>query len=104
MEYTVLLCVVLSALLIMQFYVKRAYQGRIKQEADSVGTQYAPGHTNATVVTNTTVNTTTYVGGVTETGVTVDNGVSVSASSTNNTFTKDEAIAPLYRDVNGTGP
>lgn len=51
LEYSVLLALIMSALLVMQVYIKRAYQGRLKQEADSVGQQYAPGHTDSTVTT-----------------------------------------------------
>ena len=53
LEYSILLAVILSAILIMQFYVKRSYQGRLKTEADSVGQQYSPGHTTSTVTTTT---------------------------------------------------
>jgi hypothetical protein len=53
LEYSILFAVVLSAILIMQFYVKRGYQGRLKKEADTVGQQYAPGHTTSIIVTGT---------------------------------------------------
>ena len=54
LEYTILFAVVLSAILIMQFYIKRSYQGRLKSEADSVGQQYAPGHTTSIITTTNT--------------------------------------------------
>jgi uncharacterized protein (UPF0333 family) len=52
-EYSILFAVVLSAILIMQFYIKRSYQGRLKAEADTVGQQYAPGHTTSIIRTAT---------------------------------------------------
>lgn len=51
LEYSILFAVILSAILIMQFYIKRSYQGRLKAEADSVGQQYAPGHTTSKITT-----------------------------------------------------
>ena len=59
MEYSILLAVIVSAILIMQFYVKRGYQGRLKKESDTVGQQYSPGHTESaiTTTTNSTSNT-----------------------------------------------
>lgn len=53
LEYSVLFATVLSALLIMQFYVKRAYEGRLKHEADSLGQQYSPRHTVSRITTTT---------------------------------------------------
>jgi uncharacterized protein (UPF0333 family) len=52
LEYSILFAVILSAILIMQFYIKRGYQGRLKAEADTVGQQYAPGHTTSVISTN----------------------------------------------------
>ena len=51
LEYSILFAVILSAVLIMQFYIKRGYQGRLKAEADSVGQQYAPGYTTSKITT-----------------------------------------------------
>jgi uncharacterized protein (UPF0333 family) len=56
LEYSILFAVILSALLIMQFYIQRGYQGRLKAEADSVGQQYSPGHTTSKI-TNTNIST-----------------------------------------------
>jgi len=50
LEYSILFAVILSAILIMQFYLKRGYQGRLKREADTVGQQYSPGHTTSVIV------------------------------------------------------
>lgn len=47
LEHVVLLALLVAAILIMQFYVKRGYQGRLKQETDQLGQQYAPGRTSS---------------------------------------------------------
>lgn len=61
LEYSILFAVILSAILIMQFYVKRSYQGRLKREADTVGQQYSPGHTTSNITTTTDSTSTTTV-------------------------------------------
>lgn len=54
MEYaTVIVCAV-AALLTMQVYIKRAYQGKLKQTADSLGAQYAPRRTTGDFTTTFT--------------------------------------------------
>ncbi|MBI4707611.1 MAG: hypothetical protein HY761_06770 [Candidatus Omnitrophica bacterium] len=88
-EYTVLFCLILSALMIMQFYVKRCYEGRIKREVDEVGMQYSPGHTASTTITKTS----TYSDS--RTGVESDNiplGMTVTQSQTTNAFSKTEGV------------
>ena len=82
LEYSILFAVVLSALLIMQFYLKRGYQGRLKKEADTVGEQYSPGHTTSVITTNTNSTSTTTVADGTQ-------SVSVGASSD---VTKNETV------------
>ena len=86
-EYAILLGVVITSLLIMQVYIKRSYQGRIKQEADQVGQQYSPGHTTSVVETNTNSNSTTRSG-----GVGIPYGMTVTQSATNSTFSKGENV------------
>ncbi len=64
-EYSILFALILSALLIMQFYIQRGYQGRLKAEADSVGQQYSPGHTTSKIITtNTSTSITTTAAGI----------------------------------------
>jgi len=82
LEYSILFAVVLSALLIMQFYVKRGYQGRLKQESDKVGQQYAPGHTTGSIVTDTASTSVT----------TVEDGVQSVVVSGGSTVVKDEHV------------
>ena len=40
-EYAILLGVVITALLIMQVFVKRGYQGGLKESADKIGEQFS---------------------------------------------------------------
>jgi len=45
LEYAILLGVVIAALLIMQMFVKRSYQGGLKESADKMGEQFSAGGT-----------------------------------------------------------
>lgn len=98
LEYALLICIVISALLIMQVYVKRSYQGRLKQEADSVGEQYAPKHTTSQVITNTAINTESYTGGTTDASglakkeAVVSDGMSVTFSEVSSTVERKEKV------------
>jgi len=91
LEYVILLCVILSALLIMQVYVKRRYQGRIKQDVDELGQQYSPGHTTSQVKTKTTAHSETCTGGKCW-GKDIDPGMTVTISNTNTTLERKEAV------------
>ena len=57
-EYTMVIACVIAALVTMQFYVKRAIQGRVRESADTIGEQYAPRHMNSQVTITQTGNTT----------------------------------------------
>jgi hypothetical protein len=102
-EVTVLICIILSALLIMQFYIKRGYQGRIKQEIDDLGPQYSPGHTTSVLVTGiTTVSNTSTGGSITSplsgNTIEVQDGMTVTISRTSTTSEKKEEIGSLRRE------
>ena len=45
LEYAILLGVIIAGLLIMQAFVKRSYQGNLKDSADKIGEQYSAGET-----------------------------------------------------------
>lgn len=45
LEYAILLGVVIAAILIMQVFVKRGYQGGLKESADKMGEQFSAGGT-----------------------------------------------------------
>ena len=54
LEYCVLICILVAALVAMQTYIKRGVQGRIRASADEIGGEfgYAPGMMNSTIVIN----------------------------------------------------
>ncbi|MBI4707612.1 MAG: hypothetical protein HY761_06775 [Candidatus Omnitrophica bacterium] len=54
LEYAVLLGVVVAAVLIMQVFVKRGFQGNLKESADKMGEQFSAGGT--TVLNKRTMN------------------------------------------------
>ena len=104
LEYAVIIGVVVGALIMMQVYVKRAYQGRLKRESDSVGQQYSPGHTTSNSNVTTTANSVTYTGGKTNSAdmdkvitgtVTLQQGVSVTVSNSAMTSDSREVIDSL---------
>jgi cytoskeletal protein RodZ len=52
LEYAILICVIIGALLCLQVYIKRGVQGRLKSAADDIGDQYSDGNTNETKTTH----------------------------------------------------
>lgn len=103
LEYTVLLCIILSSLLIMQVYLGRAYKGKIREDADSLGQLYSPGHTTSLITTDTTTHSVSYTGGQTNSGdlpnnniipggVNIPDGMTVNYADSNTDFHKQEAI------------
>lgn len=57
-EYTVVIACVVAALVTMQFYIKRAIQGRLRETADTIGEQYAPRRMDSQITITQTGNTT----------------------------------------------
>lgn len=51
LEYAVLVSVLVAALIAMQVYIKRGYQGKLREGADSMGEQFSPAHTTYTYTT-----------------------------------------------------
>lgn len=104
LEYVILICVILSALLIMQFYLKRSYQGRLKQESDTLGQQYSPGHTASLIETVTATYSVSYTGGQTDSSdlsqvpglvpdaVDVPDGMTVTYAGTDTDTERREAV------------
>lgn len=60
LEYAILIIIIIGALLAIQVYIKRGYQGRLKSATDDIGDQFSPGNTNYT-------KTTTVISGTKET-------------------------------------
>ena len=61
LEYAVVIICVIAALLAMQVYLKRGFQGRLRGAADSIGEQYAPGNTTSDLTTTFSSSSTTTV-------------------------------------------
>jgi len=58
LEYAILIFVVVAALIVMQIYVKRGIQGRMRESSDQIGEQYSPGFTTSNYTTTRDTNTT----------------------------------------------
>ncbi|MCX5711212.1 MAG: hypothetical protein NT060_04585 [Candidatus Omnitrophica bacterium] len=63
LEYAVIIGVVVGALIMMQVYVKRGLQGKMKEASDQIGDQYSPTQSSATTTTQSSVNSTENVVG-----------------------------------------
>jgi len=45
LEYAILIGVIVAGLIAMQVYLKRGYQGKLRESADNMGQQFSPGYT-----------------------------------------------------------
>jgi len=52
LEYAILVVVVIMALIAIQAYLKRGIQGRMRESADQIGEQFAPGDTTYNFTTS----------------------------------------------------
>ena len=63
LEYAVVIACICAALLAMRIYLKRGLQGKLRETADSLGSQYEPGSTESDITitqySNVDTNTTT---------------------------------------------
>ena len=70
LEYAILIGVIVAGLVGMQVYLKRGYQGKLKDSADSMGEQFSPGQTTFTNTTSmSTTSTETVKDGATTTDI-----------------------------------
>ena len=58
LEYAILIGVIVAGLIAMQVYLKRGFQGKLKEGADSMGEQFSPGQTTTNYTTNSFTNST----------------------------------------------
>jgi hypothetical protein len=58
LEYAILIGVIVAGLIAMQTYIKRGYQGKLRESADSMGQQFSPGYTTTHYETNSVTNST----------------------------------------------
>ncbi|MDD4910624.1 MAG: hypothetical protein PHR44_08130 [Candidatus Omnitrophica bacterium] len=47
LEFAILIVVIIGALIAMQTFIKRGYQGRLRSASDDMGEQYSPGYTQS---------------------------------------------------------
>lgn len=57
LEYAVLIGIIAAALVTMQIYLKRGYQGKLRGSADSMGQQFSPEYSTYTYTTDSTSDT-----------------------------------------------
>lgn len=78
-EFAIVISMVIGAIIVMQVYVKRSLQGRIKTETDSAlgATQFNPNYTNTQDATGMTSHET-----IANTGVTGDSAEHIESSRT----------------------
>ena len=57
LEYVILIIIILAVLIVMQVYIKRAIQDKLRTSADSIGDQYADIKANISEVTVTNSHT-----------------------------------------------
>jgi hypothetical protein len=100
LEYAIFLAIIMCALLVMQVYVKRGYQGRLKQDSDSIsGQHYDSSSSTSLSFLNTSVETESYTGGSTyEGGLAGDTerdippGTTVSYTNSSTSFKRAERM------------
>lgn len=91
-EYAVLLCLVISAILVMSAYIKRAYSGRIRADADSISSRlYSPKHTASKIETTSTTISESCTGTNCQ-GVSVPYGVTAEWTNSDTIFDQKEAV------------
>lgn len=70
LEYAILIGVIVAGLVAMQVYLKRGYQGKLRESADSMGDQFSPGQTTYKTSTSShTVSTEQVKDGSTKTDI-----------------------------------
>lgn len=92
LEYVILLGFVVAALIAMGIYMKRGFQGKLRESTDQVGEQYSPLHTTSDYTTTTEMAQTEVVsaGGVSATTITKNQQIK-SGSETVGTLSQEEA-------------
>ncbi len=83
LEYVILIGFVVAALIAMGIYMKRGFEGRLKESTDQVGQQYSAGNTTGTTTTTTSFAQSEAVaaGGVTTTNITQNQQVKTGSET-----------------------
>jgi len=73
LEYVILVGFVVAALIAMGVYMKRGFQGRLRESTDQIGQQFSADHTSSNFTTTTNMaQTENVVAGVTTTNITAN--------------------------------
>ena len=107
LEYAVIIAVVVGALLVMQIYMKRGMQGRMREAADDLGSQFEAGATEVKFLskrTGTSVEVTT--DGVTNvyTGSAGSAGGEAQGAAEVSKFSGEEHVATFDGEFTPTTP
>jgi len=62
LEYVILIGFVVAALIAMGFYMKRGFEGKLRESTDQVGEQYSSGNTTSSYTTSTNMSQNEVVG------------------------------------------
>lgn len=92
-EFAALAVCLVIALIAMQGYVSRAMQGRLRQQADSIGEQYAPEDTASDTTLTFTSSSTTITNTTEADGLT--NTITVSNTTDQQARLGSETVGPL---------
>jgi len=93
-EYAMVAACIVAAFLMMQHYIRRAAQGRLREAADSIGGQYDPRHINSQITFTQSGTTRTESVQVREPSVDAEEGVIDGVRTT---------ITTTNENVNRTG-
>ena len=89
LEYVILLGFVVAALIAMGIYMKRGFQGKLRESTDQVGEQYSAGKTLSNYTTTSTM---------TQSESTAPGGISATSSSSSQDRTGSETVPVLSAD------
>lgn len=82
LEYVILVGFVVAALISMGFYMKRGFEGRLKESTDQIGQQYSARNTSANYTTTTNMaQTETVNAGITNTNITQNQQVKTGSET-----------------------
>ncbi len=86
LEYVILLGFVVAALIAMGVYMKRGFQGKLRESTDQIGEQYSAGNTTSEYTTTSNMTQTESVSG---------GGVSSSSSTSKQNRSGSETVSAL---------
>ncbi len=86
LEYVILLGFVVAALIAMGIYMKRGFQGKLRESTDQIGEQYSAGNTTSEYTTSTTMQQNEAVS---------PGGISTTTSTNQQTRTGSETVSAL---------